>query len=100
MGQVMSLVLSLDLWLPRTVISVLGKGFSEASFTCVFLYTTELYPTVLRSVVYHLQIYLCLNIKWKIEKGLVNILSLLTLGRMDWAIAHLLVVLAFLLHLL
>uniref|UniRef100_A0A8C1W9U2 Solute carrier family 22 member 7-like n=2 Tax=Cyprinus carpio TaxID=7962 RepID=A0A8C1W9U2_CYPCA len=37
-----------DLWLPRTVISVLGKGFSEASFTCVFLYTTELYPTVLR----------------------------------------------------
>ncbi|KAK9959795.1 hypothetical protein ABG768_009896 [Culter alburnus] len=37
-----------DLWLPRTVIAVLGKGFSEASFTCVFLYTTELYPTVLR----------------------------------------------------
>ncbi|XP_052386463.1 solute carrier family 22 member 7-like [Carassius gibelio] len=37
-----------DLWLPRTIISVLGKGFSEASFTCVFLYTTELYPTVLR----------------------------------------------------
>ncbi|XP_077095524.1 solute carrier family 22 member 7b.1 isoform X2 [Siphateles boraxobius] len=37
-----------DLLLPRTVIAVLGKGFSEASFTCVFLYTTELYPTVLR----------------------------------------------------
>ncbi|NP_956643.1 solute carrier family 22 member 7b.1 [Danio rerio] len=36
------------LWVPRTVIAVLGKGFSEASFTCVFLYTTELYPTVLR----------------------------------------------------
>ncbi|XP_052009918.1 solute carrier family 22 member 7-like [Xyrauchen texanus] len=37
-----------DLWLPRTVVAVLGKGFSETSFTCVFLYTTELYPTVLR----------------------------------------------------
>ncbi|XP_043118176.1 solute carrier family 22 member 7-like [Puntigrus tetrazona] len=37
-----------DLWLPHTIISLLGKGFSEASFTCVMLYTTELYPTVLR----------------------------------------------------
>uniref|UniRef100_A0A8C1Z192 Solute carrier family 22 member 7b, tandem duplicate 1 n=1 Tax=Cyprinus carpio TaxID=7962 RepID=A0A8C1Z192_CYPCA len=44
----MSLVLSLDLWLPRTVIFVQGKGFLEASFTCVFLYNTELYPTVLQ----------------------------------------------------
>ncbi|KAL0169888.1 hypothetical protein M9458_034484 [Cirrhinus mrigala] len=32
----------------RTVIAVLGKGLSEASFTTVFLYTTELYPTVMR----------------------------------------------------
>ncbi|XP_023651982.1 solute carrier family 22 member 7-like [Paramormyrops kingsleyae] len=37
-----------DLWHFRTVIAVLGKGLSEASFTTVFLYTTELYPTVLR----------------------------------------------------
>ncbi|KAL7861456.1 hypothetical protein SRHO_G00128970 [Serrasalmus rhombeus] len=37
-----------DNWLPRTVVAVMGKGFSEASFTAVFLYTTELYPTVLR----------------------------------------------------
>uniref|UniRef100_A0A8C1G2D0 Solute carrier family 22 member 7b, tandem duplicate 1 n=1 Tax=Cyprinus carpio TaxID=7962 RepID=A0A8C1G2D0_CYPCA len=44
----MSLLLSLDLWLPRTVIFVQGKGFLEASFTCVFLYNTELYPTVLQ----------------------------------------------------
>ncbi|XP_076848219.1 solute carrier family 22 member 7-like isoform X2 [Brachyhypopomus gauderio] len=36
-------------WLPRTLVAVLGKGFSEASFTSVFLYTTELFPTVLRS---------------------------------------------------
>ncbi|XP_056624555.1 solute carrier family 22 member 7b.1 isoform X1 [Triplophysa dalaica] len=37
-----------DLWLPRTIVAVLGKGFSEAAFTCLFLYTTEIYPTVLR----------------------------------------------------
>lgn len=37
-----------DLWLPRTVIAVLGKGFSEAAFTCLFLYTTEIFPTMLR----------------------------------------------------
>uniref|UniRef100_A0A672YJU4 Solute carrier family 22 member 6 n=1 Tax=Sphaeramia orbicularis TaxID=375764 RepID=A0A672YJU4_9TELE len=32
----------------RTAVASLGKMFSESSFTCVFLYTTELYPTVLR----------------------------------------------------
>nr|XP_020652580.1 solute carrier family 22 member 7-like [Pogona vitticeps] len=32
----------------RSVVAILGKGFSEASFTTVFLYTAELYPTVLR----------------------------------------------------
>ncbi|XP_053365766.1 solute carrier family 22 member 7b.1 [Clarias gariepinus] len=32
----------------RTIIAVLGKGLSEASFATLFLYTTELYPTVLR----------------------------------------------------
>lgn len=37
-----------DLWHVRTVIAILGKGFSEAAFTTVFLYTTELYPTVVR----------------------------------------------------
>ncbi|KAL2096627.1 hypothetical protein ACEWY4_008775 [Coilia grayii] len=46
--------LAVNIFLPfrlkmaRTVIAVLGKGLSEASFTCLFLYTTELYPTVLR----------------------------------------------------
>lgn len=34
----------------RTAVGALGKMFSEASFTAVFLYTTEIYPTVLRSV--------------------------------------------------
>ncbi|XP_041865436.1 solute carrier family 22 member 7-like isoform X2 [Melanotaenia boesemani] len=37
-----------DLWHVRAVIAILGKGLSEASFTTVFLYTTELYPTVIR----------------------------------------------------
>nr|XP_046273581.1 solute carrier family 22 member 7-like [Scatophagus argus] len=32
----------------RTAVGALGKMFSEASFTTVFLYTTELYPTVMR----------------------------------------------------
>ncbi|XP_037530831.1 solute carrier family 22 member 7-like [Nematolebias whitei] len=32
----------------RTIVAVLGKSMSEASFTIFFLYTTELYPTVVR----------------------------------------------------
>uniref|UniRef100_A0A673B003 Zmp:0000001102 n=1 Tax=Sphaeramia orbicularis TaxID=375764 RepID=A0A673B003_9TELE len=37
-----------DLWHVRSVIATLGKGLSEAAFTTVFLYTTEIYPTVVR----------------------------------------------------
>uniref|UniRef100_A0A8C2XAC2 Major facilitator superfamily (MFS) profile domain-containing protein n=1 Tax=Cyclopterus lumpus TaxID=8103 RepID=A0A8C2XAC2_CYCLU len=36
------------LWHVRVVVAVLGKGLSESAFTTVFLYTTELYPTVVR----------------------------------------------------
>ncbi|KAF7666262.1 hypothetical protein LDENG_00112730 [Lucifuga dentata] len=32
----------------RTVIAVIGKGFSSAAFTPLLLYTSELYPTVVR----------------------------------------------------
>uniref|UniRef100_A0A8C9LBQ0 Solute carrier family 22 member 7 n=1 Tax=Pavo cristatus TaxID=9049 RepID=A0A8C9LBQ0_PAVCR len=32
----------------RSVIAVIAKGSSEAAFTTVYLYTSELYPTVLR----------------------------------------------------
>ncbi|XP_030595109.1 solute carrier family 22 member 7-like [Archocentrus centrarchus] len=32
----------------RTAVGALGKMFSEGSFVTVFLYTTELYPTVMR----------------------------------------------------
>lgn len=39
-----------DLWHLRSVVAIIGKGFSEASFTTAFLYTTELFPTVIRSV--------------------------------------------------
>uniref|UniRef100_A0A3Q3MH50 Solute carrier family 22 member 6 n=1 Tax=Mastacembelus armatus TaxID=205130 RepID=A0A3Q3MH50_9TELE len=33
----------------RTVVAVLGKATSEGSFTIMYLFTTELYPTVVRS---------------------------------------------------
>uniref|UniRef100_A0A8D0G648 Solute carrier family 22 member 7 n=1 Tax=Sphenodon punctatus TaxID=8508 RepID=A0A8D0G648_SPHPU len=32
----------------RSVVAISGKGFSEAAFTTAFLYTSELFPTVLR----------------------------------------------------
>ena len=41
----------LDLWHLRIVLAILGKGLSEAGFTTVSLYTTELYPTVVRYVI-------------------------------------------------
>ncbi|KAG9338079.1 hypothetical protein JZ751_027157 [Albula glossodonta] len=37
-----------DYALVRTLVAVVGKGFSEAAFTTAFLYTAELYPTVIR----------------------------------------------------
>uniref|UniRef100_A0A3Q0REJ4 Solute carrier family 22 member 7 n=1 Tax=Amphilophus citrinellus TaxID=61819 RepID=A0A3Q0REJ4_AMPCI len=43
-----NIFISKDLWHVRVVVAALGKGLSEASFTTVFLYTTELYPTVIR----------------------------------------------------
>ncbi|NXH30279.1 S22A7 protein, partial [Myiagra hebetior] len=32
----------------RSVVAIMAKGFSEAAFTTVYLYTSELYPTILR----------------------------------------------------
>ncbi|KAM9451757.1 solute carrier family 22 member 6-A [Clarias gariepinus] len=37
-----------DMQVMRTALAVLGKGFTSASFTCVYLYTGELYPTIIR----------------------------------------------------
>ncbi|XP_017331340.2 solute carrier family 22 member 7 [Ictalurus punctatus] len=45
---IINIIIPKEYWTFRTIIAVLGKGLSEASFTTVFLYTTELYPTVLR----------------------------------------------------
>ncbi|KAJ4944783.1 hypothetical protein JOQ06_013323 [Pogonophryne albipinna] len=38
----------LDYSVLRTCIAVVAKGFSEATFTTAFLYSAELYPTILR----------------------------------------------------
>lgn len=39
---------STDLQALRTVLAVFGKGCLSSSFSCLFLYTSELYPTVIR----------------------------------------------------
>ncbi|XP_036619748.1 solute carrier family 22 member 6-like isoform X2 [Trichosurus vulpecula] len=43
-----------DWGIMRTSLAVLGKGCLAASFNCVFLYTGELYPTVIRAVTFFL----------------------------------------------
>ncbi|KAJ8248562.1 hypothetical protein GJAV_G00243320 [Gymnothorax javanicus] len=43
-----NLMIPKDLWIFRTVVAVLGKGCSEAAFTVAYLYTVELFPTVIR----------------------------------------------------
>lgn len=45
----MKLFVFADMQFTRTALAVLGKGFTSASFTCVYLFTGELYPTVIRS---------------------------------------------------
>lgn len=40
--------LLLDMSVARTVVAVIGKGFSSASFATIVLYSSELYPTVVR----------------------------------------------------
>ncbi|KAM4584165.1 solute carrier family 22 member 7a [Odontesthes bonariensis] len=40
--------INLEYFVLRTCIAVVAKGFSEAAFTTAFLYSAELYPTVLR----------------------------------------------------
>lgn len=42
-------------WIARTIVAVLGKALSESSFTIIFLYTAELFPTVVRSVFEHIR---------------------------------------------
>ncbi|XP_041645784.1 solute carrier family 22 member 7-like [Cheilinus undulatus] len=45
---IVNIFLPEELWNLRSAVAILGKGLSEASFTTVFLYTTELFPTVVR----------------------------------------------------
>uniref|UniRef100_H3D494 Solute carrier family 22 member 7b, tandem duplicate 1 n=1 Tax=Tetraodon nigroviridis TaxID=99883 RepID=H3D494_TETNG len=43
-----NLFIAKDKWIFRTVMAVLGKALSEASCANLYLYTTELFPTVVR----------------------------------------------------
>ncbi|XP_012309888.2 organic anion transporter 3 isoform X1 [Aotus nancymaae] len=48
-GAILALTfVPLDLQTVRTVLAVFGKGCLSSSFSCLFLYTSELYPTVIR----------------------------------------------------
>ncbi|XP_076585132.1 solute carrier family 22 member 7-like [Chaetodon auriga] len=43
-----NIVIPNDMSVARTVVAIIGKGFSSASFTTLVLYSSELYPTVVR----------------------------------------------------
>ncbi|XP_047221743.1 solute carrier family 22 member 7-like [Girardinichthys multiradiatus] len=43
-----NIVIPKDMSVVRTVVAIVGKGFSSASFGTVVLYSSELYPTVVR----------------------------------------------------
>ncbi|KAM4846111.1 organic anion transporter 3 [Thomomys bottae] len=48
-GAILSLIfVPLDMQIVRTAVAVFGKGCLSSSFSCLFLYTSELYPTVIR----------------------------------------------------
>ncbi|XP_016071833.1 PREDICTED: solute carrier family 22 member 8 isoform X1 [Miniopterus natalensis] len=48
-GAILALIfVPSDLQILRTVLAVFGKGCLSSSFSCLFLYTSELYPTVIR----------------------------------------------------
>ncbi|XP_052029215.1 organic anion transporter 3 isoform X2 [Apodemus sylvaticus] len=48
-GAILALIfVSSEMQLLRTALAVFGKGCLSGSFSCLFLYTSELYPTVLR----------------------------------------------------
>ncbi|XP_023562817.1 solute carrier family 22 member 8 isoform X2 [Octodon degus] len=48
-GTILALILTPeDMAILRTALAVFGKGCLSSSFSCLFLYTSELYPTVIR----------------------------------------------------
>ncbi|XP_063002346.1 solute carrier family 22 member 6-A-like [Elgaria multicarinata webbii] len=46
--SIVNIFVSTELQTVRTALAVIGKGCLAAAFNCVFLFTTELYPTPLR----------------------------------------------------
>ncbi|XP_010631259.1 solute carrier family 22 member 8 [Fukomys damarensis] len=48
-GAILALVfMPEDMYILKTALAVFGKGCLSGSFSCIFLYTSELYPTVIR----------------------------------------------------
>ncbi|XP_062053803.1 organic anion transporter 3 isoform X2 [Lepus europaeus] len=48
-AAILSLIfVPMDMSLLRTILAVFGKGCLSGSFSCLFLYTSELFPTVIR----------------------------------------------------
>ncbi|XP_007943190.1 solute carrier family 22 member 8 [Orycteropus afer afer] len=48
-GSILALIfVPSDLQTVRTALAVFGKGCLSSSFSCLFLYTSELYPTIIR----------------------------------------------------
>ncbi|KAF7704869.1 solute carrier family 22 member 7-like [Silurus meridionalis] len=45
---IINVFISKDQWIVRSVIGVLGKGFTSIAFSTLVLYCSELYPTVIR----------------------------------------------------
>ncbi|XP_033955641.1 solute carrier family 22 member 6-like isoform X2 [Pseudochaenichthys georgianus] len=70
-----NLLIPYDKQTARTCMAVLGKGFLAASFNCCYLYSGELFPTIIRTLN-------CLVLKGAINK---RALPCLASVRMAWA---------------
>lgn len=67
-----------DKGLYKTAVGALGKMFAEAAFTTLYLFTTELYPTVLRSVNYLILSSYCAHLQAEfMPRGLFQAVDLL-----------------------
>lgn len=48
LAVIVILMLFVEMSVATTVVAIIGKGFSSASFATLVLYSSELYPTVVR----------------------------------------------------